>query len=260
MTIMPRYIFRLGNITFSRDFINTLKGEGVIISRRNSFGRSAVLINHGNQKPIEVMNKVKSFYIINQPHAIKHSSNKRLTQRILGHYCPSTYNSPSEVNNFPVVIKPIHGFQGRGVRRVDSRRELRSNLRHYNDYIIQDYIEPKAEYRFNVLDNDIYQISRKEMVEGWNGKFDFEWVSLGENAKLSNEFYRFVEHIIEDVYNQLGSDLGSYAIDVIKGNDNDYYLSEINSAFGIGEFTMPRMIEILNKKYYKGDLEKYKVV
>jgi glutathione synthase/RimK-type ligase-like ATP-grasp enzyme len=254
---MPRYVFRLGDITFSRDFIRCLRSRGVVSSRRDSFGRSCVMVNHGNSHNITIKPKVKSFYLINNPRYIRYCSNKSTNMNVLEEYYPDTYKYPHQVKSYPVVVKSPHGYHGSGVRKANNKRELRRLLT--NDSIIEEFIDIKNEYRFNVLDKDIYQISRKNLIEGWNGRFEFEWVSLGKDAQLSNRFYRFVEKIIYQFHDNVGSNLGSYAVDVIKGKDGKYYLSEINSAFGIGEFTIDRLLDTLNKKYYRGDLEKYKV-
>ena len=51
-----------------------------------------------------------------------------------------------------------------------------------------------------------------------------------------------------------------YTIDVMKGVDNNYYLTEMNSACGLGQYTTSKLIDILTSKYYNGELEKYRVV
>jgi glutathione synthase/RimK-type ligase-like ATP-grasp enzyme len=258
---MPRYIFRLGDIPFSKKFIRTLRNRGVIISRRNEFGRSAVLINHGNHHPIKVKSNVQRFYVINKPDWIRYCSSKSANYNVLKDFYPKTYNHWEEVNKFPVILKRPHGFQGRSVMKIDSKTQLRNFMRGNNgSLIIQDYIPVLHEYRFNVLDGKIYQVSRKEMLEGYNGKFKFEWKSLGTNAKLHNSTFKFVEDAIKQFHKKVGSNLGSYCVDVIKSKDKKgRYLSEFNSGYGIGEFTVSKLMDLLDRNYHSGKLEKYRV-
>ena len=41
--------------------------------------------------------------------------------------------------------------------------------------------------------------------------------------------------------------------------DNKYYLSELNSGYGIGQFTLEKLLSTIREKYSKGELEKYRV-
>ena len=258
---MPRYIIRLADIPFSKDFISTLKSRGVILSRRDVFGRSAICINHGNAKPITIRDNVKKFILINKPEAIKYCSNKRRNCKMLKDFYPTTYSNVNEVDRYPVVVKPLHGFQGVGIEKIESRNELDSYISRHNSnkFLIQECIPMKFEYRFNVLDRDIFQISKKQLIEGWNGKFKFTFRSLGTDAKISNKFFNYVKSVIEEFHSQVGHDLGSYCIDVMKGKDKKYYLSEINSGYGIGQFTLEKLLYLLNEKYDGGELDNYRV-
>lgn len=254
----PRVVFRLGDIRFSKDFINALRSQSVIISRRDSFNKPALIINHGNSHDIRV-NAIDS-YLINKPRYIHYCSNKKSNMRVLKDYYPKEYNNASMVKDFPVVVKAVHGLHGTGVKKANNRRELKSIISSMrDDYLIEEYINIKGEYRFNIFDGEIYQISKKEMVKGWNGRFVFEWHSLGSNAKLHPKFYDFIDNVITDFHKQVGHNLGSYAVDVLKSENGKYYLSEFNSAFGIGELTMQKLMNCIFHKYNACALEKYKV-
>ena len=128
-------------------------------------------------------------------------------------------------------------------------------------YIIQQYIPIKHEFRFNVCDGSVFQISHRQQLDGrteQNG-YIFSYHSLGENARISQKFRSFVGDVIKTFHSSIGYDLGDYCVDVIKGQDGYYYLSELNSAYGIGQFTIQKLVNIIETKYNNGDLESYRV-
>lgn len=257
-----RYVVRLGDIPFSKQFVRSLKLHGIIISRRSEFGRSAIMINHGNHNPIKIKPNVREFILINKPEAIRYCSNKRRNFEILKEFYPETYDRIGDVKSFPVVVKPLHGHHGLGIKKIESKKELEQYARTHDmsNHLIQKYVKMKFEYRFNILDKEIFQISKKELIEGFcKGGFEFAFKSLGDKAQLSPKFYNFVKDVIDTFHKRIGYDLGSYCVDVMKGTDGKYYLSELNSGYGIGQFTIEKLVKLLNKKYRKGDLNKYRV-
>jgi len=260
---VDRIYVRQANITFSQSFVDTLRSNGVIITRRDRYNRSGILVNHGNGKPITVNPKVRNFYIINQPDSIRLCSNKVSNCNLLDEFYPEMYQSVEDVDKFPVMVKPINGHHGYGIKKIDNRSELEEFFRIHNlsKYIIQEYIDIKHEYRFNVLDRKVYQVSHKERQEGLTdeGGFIFVYRSLGKDAKISQKFWDYINNVIDAFHNEVGYDLGHYGIDVIKGKDGKYYLSEINSACGLGQFTLGKLLEKLKEKYNNGDLENYRV-
>lgn len=255
----PPLVIRLGNIPFSKPFYNVCRDRGIKITRKDTFNKNCIILNHGNQVPITISSNVKVCYLLNQPNSIHTCSNKRTNMNILPTFYPKVYKGGDAVE-FPVVIKTPHGFQGTGVKKAIGKRQFERVINLLGtDVIIEEYIPIRSEYRFNVFDKTIYQISRKDMVSGWESKFEFEWVSLGDEAKLSSSFYKFVDRVIDTLYNEVGDNLCSYAIDVIKSENGKYYLSEINTAFGIGEFTADRLIICIENKLKNKELLKYRV-
>ncbi len=255
-----RIYLKQGNITFSQHFVDLLRSEGVFLTRRNKLFRSGIVINHGNSEPIEIGRKVRQFYIINQPEYIQYCSNKLKNYNTLKDFYPETYTHKRDVTEYPVMAKPLSGHHGYGITKINNRRELRE-FRPDKTYIYQRFIPIKHEFRFNILDREVYQVSHKERIEGETegGGFVFSYRSLGSNAKISDKFWNYIDRIISKFHNTVGYNLGHYAIDVMKGTDNEYYLSEINSACGIGEFTLDKLLDLLENKYYDNDLEEYRV-
>ena len=117
---MDRIFVRQADITFSKTFVETMKNNGVIITRRDRFGRSGIMVNHGNGKPIELRNKVRKFYLINNPESIRLCSNKIANYEILKEFYPKSYNSVDEVDKFPIMVKPINGHHGYGIKKIES--------------------------------------------------------------------------------------------------------------------------------------------
>ena len=255
-------ILRQSKIVWSKDFINLLKSEGILLTRRNKYGSSSILINHGNTEPIALKDRVRKFYVINNPKSVKYCSNKKLNYDILESFYPDTCIHPADVREFPVIVKPVNGHHGYGIKICKTREELnRLILNTSTTYVIQKFIPIKHEYRFNILDREIFQVSRKIRQEGSTpqGGFIFMYKSLGADAKVKIKFKRFIQATIDLFHKEVGYDVGSYCIDVIKGTNNKYYLSELNSGYGIGQFTLTKLMNAIKYKYEKGDLEPYKV-
>ena len=262
---IPRIIFRLGNIVFSRDFVETLKSHGIILSRANRFKNDAIIINHGNTNEISASRKVRNLYVINYPSYIKYCSNKWLNYKILKDFYPYTQLSTKINSDFalPLIAKPLNGHHGYGILEIKTPEELEELLHSHNTYLIQEKIDIKHEYRFNVFDGKVFQVSHRDKIPDRTqlGGFIFNYRSLGENAKLKSIFWEFVYNVIRTFKSSIPLKyLSSYSVDVMKGTDNKYYLSEINSAYGIGLFTLNKLIRNITEKYNSGELEKYRVI
>lgn len=260
---MERLYIRQADIVFSKDFVDRVRGYDVVMTRRNHFNRNGVIINHGNRKSITVGKKANNLYIINKPEAIQNCSNKLVNCKMLKDYYPKLYSSVNDIDNYPVIVKPINGHHGYGIEVFDNEEDISSFFDNHSisKYIIQQFIDIKHEYRFNIIDRNVYQVSHKMRQEGETegGGFIFSYRSLGKDAKISKEFWKYVYNIIDIFHGHIDDDLGHYCIDIIKGMDKKYYLTELNSACGLGEFTLGKLIEELEEKYANGDLDKYKV-
>jgi glutathione synthase/RimK-type ligase-like ATP-grasp enzyme len=259
----PRVAFRLADISFSRDFVHTLTNSDVIITRKNFFNRNRFLINHGNHSPITIGRDVDRFYLINKPDHIRFCANKMTSAKFLPRYYPDFYSSVGEIREFPVIAKPLHGYHGIGIRILNNRHELRRFFENhqFGNYIVQDLIPISHEYRVNIFDREIFQISEKIRLEEHQrrGGIEFEWRSLGEDARMKAKFHTFIDNVINDFHKKVGYNLGSYCFDVMKSGDGDYYLCEINSAYGIGELTLQKLLTKIEEKHARRRLESYRV-
>lgn len=262
---IPRIIFRLGDIVFSKDFINLLKSNGIIISRARRYIRDAIVINHGNSNSLSLSRRVKRFYLINKPECIRYCANKWKNYQILKDFYPVTYLSTEDISDIqlPIIAKPLNGHHGYGVKYINDTDELEMILNSGKIFLLQEFIPVKHEFRFNVFDGDVFQVSHRKKLDTTTelGGFEFEYRSLGRNAKLKQKFWNFVRDVINSFHKTIPiQDLSSYCIDVMKSHDGNYYLSEINSAYGIGEFTFQKLLEEIKKSWENGDLEKYRIV
>jgi glutathione synthase/RimK-type ligase-like ATP-grasp enzyme len=259
-----KIILRQGNIVFSQEFIDLLNEYGISLTRRNTFNKSGILINHGNSSPIHIGKSVKDFFLINKPECIKYCSNKITNWEFLEKYYPRVYTDiPDMVSaKYPIIAKPIDGHHGYGVEVLNSTKDFRnfSRTKKLERYIVEDYIPIKHEFRFNVFDKEVFQVSRKDKLDSKTpkGGMEFEYTSLGKDAKLSDKFWDFVENVIKDFHKSVKYGLGNYCIDTIKGTDKKYYLTEINSAYGIGELTLDKLLSLIQEKYDNGELENYR--
>ena len=221
------------------------------------------MLNHGNSSDITLLKGVNKFYIINKPNAIKYCANKWENYKILKDFYPETHLSTEDVSlSFPIIAKPLNGHHGYGIMILKDKDDLK-NLSPNRLYLLQKFLNVKHEFRFNVFDGEVYQVSHREKIEDKTekGGYIFVYRSLGANAKIKKKFWNFVYDVINQLHKNIPlSELSSYSIDVMKDFNGNYYLSEINSAFGIGSFTLAKLYSKIHEKYQDGSLEKYRVI
>lgn len=257
---MKKYI-RLGNITFSKEFIERMKEFDLLVTRRDKFVKpNVIMLNHGNSNNIAFGSKVNNFVLLNHPRSIRFCANKLDTYNALTEYSPQTYLSKEDVDTFPIIAKRITGYHGYGATVINTPEELQE----FNGrgYLYQKLLNIKYEYRFNVLDGEVYQVSRRAKRNGEmtdKGGYSFSYKSLGKEAKISDKFWIWVCDVIGKIESEIGNDLAHYALDVIKTEDGKYYVCELNSACGLGDYTLTKLLKAIDKKYNNGDLEKYRV-
>ena len=252
----PKIFLRLANIIFSKPFIIETNAANLITTRRNTFKRPCIILNHGNAQPITT---TPDTILLNHPDAVKYCINKNITRELIPGYMPDHYNPDTLTpKHFPVIIKPTTGHHSKGFKVIHTPQEL-SDTPGIDRYIIQAHIETKGEYRFNIFDNTIYQISRKEIITRTADRTTFNYISLGADAKLSPKFYDFIHSAMHDITNELENTLPHYAIDILKATTGRYYICELNSAPGLTGLTLPKLTSTITRKLYAGQLDKYKI-
>lgn len=257
---IPRIVVRLGNIKFTQDSIDTWKAYGVMVSRARGYVKDSVVINHGNSKNFKVGRGVRRLYLLNHPKYIEFSVDKWKGYTLLKPYYPETYLASDYDGqlDYPFVAKPVTGYHGYGFQIIHDDNELEKVQNLNRPYILQEYLERSVEHRFNVIDGEIYQVSKRIVKDGMEGGC-VRYKSLGRDAKLSEAYWDFVHRAVNDFSDAVEDKIASYCIDVMKSKDGLYYLSETNTAFGVGGLTVEKLLETLRRKYDSGDLEKYRV-
>lgn len=254
-------LMRMGNITFSKDFVNTIREAGFTPTRKNHFNASAICINHGNGRPFTIGKNVKTFISINNPNYISTVSDKKKSYKLLEKFYPKTFFNARDVNIYPVVAKLTNGHHGYGLAYINNKKDLERHKG--NAHLFQEKVDCRHEFRFNVLDNEVFQVSHREKLSDFtdNGGLQFKYMSLkahGSNM-VSKQLQKFVSGVMDTMNKRVGNGLASYCIDVMKGKNGKYYLSELNSGYGIGQHTCKKLVECLEKKYDNGELDKYRL-
>ena len=257
-----RLLMRMGNITFSKEFVNTIKEFGFVPTRKNHFNASAICINHGNGRQFTLGHNVKKFISLNNPDYISTVSSKKKSYNILEKFYPKTFFNARDVNIFPVVAKLTNGHHGYGLAYINNKKDLEKHKG--NAHLFQQKVDCKHEFRFNVLDGEIFQVSHRDKLSDFTeqGGLQFQYMSLKSHGSnmVSNKLQKFVDDVMYTMKEKVGINLPSYCIDVMKDKNGEYFLSELNSGYGIGQHTCRKLSECLEKKYDKGELEKYRLV
>jgi glutathione synthase/RimK-type ligase-like ATP-grasp enzyme len=262
---MRKYV-RLGNITYSRDFVKNTRAYGFILTRKNTIIHNGVMINHGNREPYKLGRKVNRFYWLNQPDYLNNCSNKMKNFNMLNEFYPFTTRSTDEARKHinvgnEIIAKPVAGHHGYGIKFIHNENEMDNFMRNKKgNFVYQELLPIKHEYRFNIFDKEIFQVSRKVYTDKKTpkGGFVFEWKSLGAEAKISQKFWEWVNVVMNEFHKTVKDNIGTYCIDVIKSKGK-YYLCEMNVGYGIGEFTASKLNDLINNKLENGELEKYRI-
>lgn len=243
------------SIPLQRSLVDACKKEGVIVTRRSHFKRSGVVINHGDSRAITIGRRVKRLYVLNSPDIIRFAKDKQASLKSLRDFYPETLDSLCAVT-LPCLVKPRFGRASEGIVKCDSVEELSEVLRWTRRYIVQELVENvTSEFRFNVFNSNVYQVSRKEKQSDGG----FVYTSLGPAAELSEAFWQWARDCVDAIDTATGGKLVSYALDVIRQKGGHYYLCEVNSAYGLKGFTAKRFVKLVKEAYEEGALEEYRV-
>ena len=158
---MRKYI-KLGNITYSRDFIKNTKDAGFILTRKNVIIHNGIMINHGNREDYKLGRNVNRFYWLNQPDVLSLCSNKMKNFNLLSKYYPITTRNYDEAREHfnkgkEIIAKPIAGHHGYGIKFIRTRDDM-NRLDRGKNYVYQELLPIKHEYRFNVFDRSLIEI------------------------------------------------------------------------------------------------------
>lgn len=156
--------------------------------------------------------------------------------------------------HFPIIAKHRYHSRGRGLRKLDSKKELMSFISDYKNagmYHFERYFSGIIEYRIHAsphLDNEIFSI-RKLRHQNEDGSFG--WIFNSHNGCFVRDFVKpsnwkdIVNESIKAVAS-LGMDIGAVDIKTNRSG-NIFYIIEVNSAPGMGGITSSSYINAFNK-------------
>jgi len=241
-TIIYPYKMSSESSEFLRDKLGALR----VYPDRNYRPRyDDLIINWGNSQ-------VPSWYgnmtctILNKPYAVDMATNKLVTLKVLHNYGIKTPQFTTDMDrallfDTIVVRHRLTGHSGQGIEIVDGRKG-------YNHYIptaplYTEYIPAKAEYRVHIFDGNVIDITKKVRIED-----DFEPDPTEEEIMIKShrngwnfarggiKFNPQLGRVAIQSVKALGLDFG--AVDIIKGEDNELYVLEVNTAVGLGNTTL----------------------
>jgi hypothetical protein len=189
-------------------------------------------LSHGT--PDYINNKYKQLHCIESA-----GLNTPKTYTSFGKYCDTKFINKNF--KYPVVLKPAHGSQGKGVVIVKNEKELKDASNSYEDapIIIQEFIPNDCDYRvFFIGDQHVFNVKRtrtdkKEFRNNVSLGGRGERVDLGiEQLSLAKKAHKC---------------LGFYSsgVDLVQNKETDeWYVLEVNSAPQFSIFGPEEVIKI----------------
>ncbi|MGM9969728.1 MAG: ATP-grasp domain-containing protein [Anaeroplasma sp.] len=171
------------------------------------------------------MNKWKTYQLL---------SRNGITMLETKHYTFNDFLNGIDLNDFPVIIKPIYGGSSIGISVCNKKEELDDCLIEafkYNDEIIvQKYYKNLEEYNLAIYEggvSELEKITNKNDIFSFDNKYNESFKQF--HQKLIDEKEEFV-NISKEIYKILGLS-GLIRIDFFKIN-NEIIVNEINTTPG----------------------------
>lgn len=212
------------------------KGHNVIITNNTTKIKSPdLLIRWGNTEDLSGRNNIKR--TLNSVSGIRLASNKLKALETMsksGILVPKFSKSPSGIK-LPVLGRSRYHTKGTDIKLIMQKRdvELYASRGETIDYYTE-YIRVKREFRVHVFRNSIIGVNRKlytnsslpfiPYIRNLSTGFTFE--SAG-NEKIQDK----IGEIAIKAVKSLGLDFG--AVDIIRSEDDNYYVLEVNTAPGL---------------------------
>jgi len=142
---------------------------------------------------------------------------------------PKDYSDETEIEKYPVILKPKKGSASQGIILIDNLTQLKEFRKQHNleGYLIQQYIHPSTEYTIDcyVSENgEIISVVPRVRLE----------VMGGEVTKTMTEKNEILIELSKKILNK-GQFRGPITIQFIKDNiSGEIFVMEINPRFGGG--------------------------
>jgi len=158
---------------------------------------------------------------------------------------------------YPILIKRIFGFKGRGMIKVNNKNELSDWLKEHinlDGWYIERYMNYAREYRLHCTQKEVFMVWRKLRIKDTKKRWFFNssncnWV--GEKHKLFNKpsNWEEIKKASINALKSVGLDLG--AIDVrVQSNKKKFpkfIICEVNSAPALGKQGIEKYNQIIKK-------------
>ena len=162
---------------------------------------------------------------------------------------------------FPVVLKRIYGFKGKGMQLVDSKEELAKILPRIDlgSYMIETFHNYNREYRLHCTKEGCFYTCRKMLKQDAKTRWmrnDSNCIWILEENPLFNKpanWDEIIDHC-KKALKATGLDIGAFDVKVQSAKTNsgklrstlEFIIIEVNSAPAFGEITTIKYKEALN--------------
>lgn len=191
------------------------------------------------------------------------SSKKGLYRTLGGDHMPRSYFTGEEAAahlRFPILVKPINGWAGKGVRIVSSR----ASLPYSSGLVYQEHLKIAHEYRFTMVKERVIFIAErvpsnekcKALREGRESTADdysrnkFIWKPLNWSGRTSDMPAWLVKahDIVRDVMRRIK--LGVAGLDIAVTTSGEVYLIECNTSMGMTHDQSIRLYKAIFEDWY----------
>jgi len=233
------YPYKVGSAS-SKQLKERLGGLQVYPDRNYRNKIDDLVINWGNSKVPNWMSD--SIKWLNKPSAVGNASNKLKALQILSEnniLVPLFKDNPisaGDIYGKVVVRHKLDGHSGEGIEIFNTSDNLPVAP------LYTRFIPARAEYRVHVFDGNVIDMSKKVRLNPDEEEFVSEehrmvkshqngWTFARGGIKFNTELGRIAIKSIQ----ALGLDFG--AVDIIRGEDGEYYVLECNTACGMADST-----------------------
>jgi glutathione synthase/RimK-type ligase-like ATP-grasp enzyme len=159
---------------------------------------------------------------------------------------------------YPLVIKRIYGFQGRGMELVHNSEEMNNWISHHpnkEEWFIEKFFNGSREYRLHVAKGigcfmTWRKLRTKEATERWFfNSVNSNWV--GEEHELFDKPSNWLKlvKVATDCLEATGLDIGAVDIRIQSSKEENpkFIICEINSAPALGDYGITVYREIIKQ-------------
>lgn len=160
---------------------------------------------------------------------------------------------------YPIVIKRVCGFQGKGMELINNNDEFVEWLRiHRGDlsgWFIEKFFNGAREYRLHVASTigvfmSWRKLRNKEAKERWFfNSVNSNWVGVDHELFDKPKCWKLMEEAASNCIKSTGLDIGAVDIRVQSNDKKDpkFIVCEINSAPALGDLGIEKYKEVIQK-------------